>query len=184
MDFKQLEYFVHAAEFGNVSRAASFLGVTQPALSRQIRLLEVELRQALLIRNGRGVVLTDAGRRLLSYGLGILQQVDHAKRALAEERGTPVGNVSVGMPPSIGRLLTVALVKEFKQRFPRAQLRVTEGLSVHTEEWLKLGTIDIGLLYNPVPSEAIETFPLMEERMYLMSPAPPGWGSGLLGPPV
>jgi LysR family nitrogen assimilation transcriptional regulator len=184
MDLKQLEYFVHAAEFGNVSRAASFMGVSQPALSRQIRLLEVELRQSLLIRNGRGVALTDAGRRLLTYGVAILQQVDHAKHALEEDSGALVGNVSVGIPPSVGRLMTVALVKEFQRRFPKARLRVAEGLSAHIEEWLKLGTIDIGLLYNPVPSEAIETFPLMEEPLYLMSPAPPGSESDPIGPPV
>ena len=54
MDLKQLEYFVRVAELGSFTRAAIELDVAQPALSRQVRLLEVELRQNLLVRNGRG----------------------------------------------------------------------------------------------------------------------------------
>jgi DNA-binding transcriptional LysR family regulator len=60
MDLKQLEYFRHVAELGSFTRAASFLSVVQPALSRQVRQLEIELGQSLFERNGRGVVLTAA----------------------------------------------------------------------------------------------------------------------------
>ena len=62
MDLKQLEYFVRVAELGSFTRAAIELDVAQPALSRQVRLLEVELRQNLLVRNGRGAVPTEAGK--------------------------------------------------------------------------------------------------------------------------
>ena len=54
MDLKQIEYFVRVAELGSFTRASVVLNVAQPALSRQVRLLEVELRQNLLVRNGRG----------------------------------------------------------------------------------------------------------------------------------
>ena len=60
MDLKQLEYFVRVAELGSFTRAAGVLNIAQPALSRQVRLLEVELRQNLLLRNGRGVTMTEA----------------------------------------------------------------------------------------------------------------------------
>ena len=73
MDLKQLEYFVHVAEFGSFTQSSRFLRVAQPALSRQVRALEVELRQTLFERNGRGVTLTEAGRRLLDHARGILQ---------------------------------------------------------------------------------------------------------------
>jgi DNA-binding transcriptional LysR family regulator len=61
MDFKQIETFVQVAELGSFTRAASVLRVAQPALSRQVRALEVDLRQTLFARNGRGVTLTEAG---------------------------------------------------------------------------------------------------------------------------
>ena len=98
MDLKQLEYFVHVAEFGSFTRASAFLRVAQPALSRQIRSLEVELRQTLFERNGRGVTLTEAGKRLLAHGRGILQQVDRARQDMEDQRGAGSGHLSVGMP--------------------------------------------------------------------------------------
>ena len=71
MDLRQLEYFVHVADAGSFSKAAQLLVVAQPALSRQIRSLEVELRQTLFLRNGRGVTLTPPGGRLLAHARGI-----------------------------------------------------------------------------------------------------------------
>ena len=106
MDFKQIEYFVQVAELGSFTRAASVLRVAQPALSRQVRSLEVELRQNLLLRNGRGVTLTEAGTRLLAHGRGILQQLQRARQDLEEQRGAASGLLSIGLPPSLSRSLT------------------------------------------------------------------------------
>ena len=93
MDFKQIEYFVQVAELGSFTRAASVLRVAQPALSRQVRALEVDLRQTLFDRNGRGVTLTEAGKRLLAHGRGILQQVQRARQDLEDQRGAASGAV-------------------------------------------------------------------------------------------
>ena len=67
VNLKQLEYFVKVAELGSFSRAAVLLDIAQPALSRQVRALETDLRETLLLRNGRGVALTEAGRRYHSH---------------------------------------------------------------------------------------------------------------------
>ena len=136
MNLKQLEYFVHVAELGSFTRAAEHLSIAQPALSRQVRQLEIELRQNLLTRNGRGVAPTDAGRRLLEHGRGILHQVARAREDLEEMRGAPLGHVTLGVPPTVGRLVTATLVEEFRQRFPKATLGIVEGLSVNVTEWL------------------------------------------------
>ena len=69
MDLKQIEYFVRVAELGSFTRASVVLDIAQPALSRQVRLLEVELRQNLLVRNGRGATPTEAGKLLLEHCL-------------------------------------------------------------------------------------------------------------------
>ena len=79
MDLKQIEYCVRVAELGSFTRAAVVLNIAQPALSRQVRLLEVELRQNLLVRNGRGAIPTEAGKVLLEHGRGILHQVERAR---------------------------------------------------------------------------------------------------------
>ena len=73
MNLKQLEYFVRVAELGSFSKAAMILNIAQPALSRQVRLLETDLHVNLLTRNGRGVVLTEVGQRLFDHSVGILQ---------------------------------------------------------------------------------------------------------------
>src|SRR3954471_24677434 len=136
MDLKQLEYFVHVAELGSFTRAASFLSIAQPALSRQVRSLEVELRQSLFERNGRGVTLTEAGSRLLAHGRGILQQVERARLDMEDHRGAATGRLVIALPPSVSRTLTSPLVAAFRARFPKATLSVVEGLSTYVLEWL------------------------------------------------
>ena len=169
MDLKQLEYFVHVAELGSFTRASSVLRVAQPALSRQVRSLEVELRQPLFDRNGRGVTLTEAGKRLLAHGRGILQQVERARQDLEDQRGAATGHLAVGLPPSLSRTLTAPLVEAFRARFPRATLTVVEGLSAYALEWLALGRIDAAAVYNVAPSAAIELQPVQDEPLYLVS---------------
>ncbi|HSV54974.1 MAG TPA: LysR substrate-binding domain-containing protein [Burkholderiaceae bacterium] len=168
MDLRQLEYFVRVAELGSFTRAASALDVAQPALSRQVRLLEVELRQNLLVRNGRGALPTEAGKLLLDHGRGILHQVERAKEELGRVRGALAGRVAIGLPPSVAKAMAVPLIREFRSRMPDATLSISEGLSVAMQESLANGRLDIALLYNAVPSPEIELTPLLEENLFLV----------------
>jgi LysR family nitrogen assimilation transcriptional regulator len=169
MDLKQLEYFVHVAELGSFTRAASFLSIAQPALSRQVRSLEVELRQSLFERNGRGVTLTEAGTRLLAHGRGILQQVERARLDMEDHRGAATGRLVIALPPSVSRTLTGPLVAAFRARFPKATLSVVEGLSTYVLEWLAIGRVDCAVVYNVAPSAAIDLVPVLDEQLYLVS---------------
>jgi len=174
MDLKQLEYFVNVVDLGGFSRAARVLGVAQPAISRQVRGLEVELRQVLLLRNGRGAMPTDAGKRLLEHARGILAQVDRARRDVDESKGAAVGKVVVGLPPTFARHLTVPFVRAFRQDYPRASLSIVEGLSSTIQEWLEVGRVDVGLVYNPTASPAIDVRILLEEPLCLIGPRKEG----------
>lgn len=169
MDLKQLAYFVHVAEMGSFTRASAYLQVAQPALSRQVRALEVELRQPLLQRNGRGATPTEAGKRLLAHARGILQQVQRARDDLEDQRGAAAGRLAIALPPSVGRSLTTPLVKAFREALPRASLSVVEGLSTYALEWLAMGRVDCAVVYNVTPSPAIELQPLLDETLYLVS---------------
>ena len=169
MDLKQLEYFVNVVDLGGFSRASRLLGVAQPAISRQIRSLEVELRQNLLLRNGRGAAPTAAGKRLLEHARGILQQVDRARREVDESKDAPVGHVVVGLPPTVARHLTLPVVREFRQRYPGGSLSIVEGLSVTIHEWLHVGRVDVAVVYNTVASPAVDSKPLLEEQLCLIS---------------
>jgi LysR family transcriptional regulator, nitrogen assimilation regulatory protein len=172
MDLKQLEYFRHVAELGSFTRAASFLSVVQPALSRQVRQLETELGQNLFERNGRGVVLTDAGTRLLEHARGILTQVGRARQELEDQRNGDSGHFTLGLPPTLGRSVTVPLVKAFDRRLPNAQFATVEGLSAYIVEWLNLGRIDCALIYNAPGSSTLDLQPLLDEQLFLIAPLP------------
>ncbi len=173
MDLKQLEYFRHVAELGSFTRAASFLSVVQPALSRQVRQLEVELGQNLFERNGRGVVLTDAGTRLLEHTRGILMQIGRARQELEDQRNGDSGHFALGLPPSLGRSVTVPLVKAFARLLPNAKLATVEGLSAYILEWLNIGRVDCALVYNAPASPAVDVQPLLEEQLFLIAPRAP-----------
>lgn len=169
MDLKQLEYFVRVAELGSFTRASIALDIAQPALSRQIRLLEVELRQSLLTRNGRGALPTEAGNLLLKHGRGILHQVDVAREELGAVRGALAGRVSIGLPPSLSRLITVPLTRAFRHQLPQAHLTLTEGFSVVMYEGLRVGNLDMAVLYNPEHSPEVEMTTLHSEELVLIS---------------
>jgi len=168
MDLKQIEYFVRVAELGSFTRASVVLDIAQPALSRQVRLLEVELRQNLLVRNGRGAIPTEAGKLLLEHGRGILHQVERAREELGRVRGALAGRVAIGLPPTMAKVLTVPLTRAFRVQMPDAALAISEGLSVAMRESLTTGLLDIALLYNTPASPGIEITPLLEEDLFLV----------------
>ncbi len=172
MDFKQLRYFVQVAQLGSFTKAALALDVAQPALSRQIRALEVELRQTLLLRDGRGAKVTEAGKQLLEHGLGILHQVDRALEDLGRVQGRLAGHVVVGMPTTLARRLAVPLMRSFRQQLPDARLSIREGLSVDLTEDLQIGRLDIALLYNPQHPQDLETKAISQEHLVLIQRKP------------
>jgi LysR family nitrogen assimilation transcriptional regulator len=177
MDLKQLEYFRHVAELGSFTRAAAFLSVVQPALSRQVRQLEVELGQNLFERNGRGVVLTDAGSRLLEHTRGILTQIGRARQELEDQRNGDSGHVALGLPPSLGSSVTVPLVKAFEKLLPNARLATVEGLSAYILEWLSVGRVDCALVYNATASDTVDVQPLLDDQLFLIAPQAPRTGA-------
>lgn len=170
MDLKQLRYFQQVAQQGSYTRAADILGVAQPVLSRQIRLLETELRQNLLTRHGRGVSLTEAGRILLEHCRIITQQIEMIQEDLSLNSGKLSGHITLGLPPTIAKLLSLPIIRQFREVLPDAQLRITEGLSALLQDRLVQGKINMALLYNPAYSAGVDKQLVYEERLYLMAP--------------
>nr|WP_255494722.1 LysR substrate-binding domain-containing protein [Luteibacter sp. Sphag1AF] len=165
---KHLQSFIRIVEFGSLTRAAATLDVSQSLLSRQVRQLEMELGTHLLERNGRGVSATEAGRQLVEHGRGILRQVEVARLQLGQARGAQGGKLAIGLPPSVGALLTVDLVMRFRERYPAAQISVVEGLSASLLEWLQLGRLDCALLYNPPVNTNMRYRHVHSEPLYLI----------------
>lgn len=171
LDLRQLQLFAAVAEFGSFSRAAVVLSISQPVLSRQIRALEEKLGTTLLYRNGRGIVLTEAGTLLKDYSNAILEQVSRATTEIAALHSNPRGMITIGMPPSVGIVLTCRLVQNFRAQFPLISIRVVEGYSGHLLEWLVMGKIDVAVLYNTPRMNNLLCEPLLRDELFLLGPA-------------
>ncbi len=108
----------------------------------------------------------------------VLQLVSHAREDLGASRDEPVGRVTIGLPPSIGRQFTLPLIDRFTKELPAARLAIVEGLSSHIVEWVTTGRVDVGLVYNPDAQPGLEIVPLLQEELGLVSFAPTGQGRG------
>lgn len=169
MDLTRLQYFVAVAEAGSLSRAAAALHMSQPALSRQVLLLEEELGQRLFERTGRGVQATDSGTALLAHARGIFDLAERARTDMQERQASPRGKLTVGLPPRLAHGLTADLVERFHARFPEATVTVVEGLSIRLREWLVAGRVDLALLFDPPPSPQLQQENLLREPLVLIS---------------
>jgi LysR family transcriptional regulator, nitrogen assimilation regulatory protein len=169
VDLKQLEYFVRVVELGSFTRAAAMLHVAQPALSRQVRQLELELRTPLLVRNGRGVTTTPSGERLLEHGRGILRQVARAKQDIEDANTKRAGRIAIGMPASIAEALTTPLIERLRRELADATITVLQGRSTQLQEWLWSGRLDMAVLFDAPASPLLESTDLLIERLYLVS---------------
>ena len=149
MDLRQLRTFSCVAELGSLSKASDTLRVAQPALSRQIKLLEHELRAELFTRNGRGMVLTDAGRLLLARTAGIVRQIDQVRDEIQSAGGPPSGRVVLGLVPTVSCVISARLARRTVDAYPGISLCIVESYSGHLMEWLHRGEMDLALIYGP-----------------------------------
>ena len=175
MDLKQLRSFREIAEAGSLCRAADRLRLAQPALSRQIRLLEAEAGLALFTRHGRGMALTEAGRELLARISGPLRQLEGAFAEVRALSGAVAGQVALGMMPTVAAVLAGPLARRVAERHPAVSLRIVEGYTGHLIEWVQRGATDATLLYGPASDLHLPVRDLFIEALVLAGPP----GSGL-----
>lgn len=172
VDLTRLRYFAAVAEAGSFSRGAAALHLSQPALSRQVLLLEEELGVPLLLRNGRGAELTEAGRSLLAHAHGIFEAADRARAEMRDRQASPQGRVTIGLPPRVAQVLAGDLVAQFRAELPDAVPSVVEGLSIRLREWLLAGRLDMAILFDPPASPQIQEETLAREPLVLIGPEP------------
>ena len=180
MDISQLRSFVAVAEIGSYIKASDLLAIPQPTLSRQVRALEVELRACLFHRHGRGVRLTDRGKKFIEYARSVLHTIDAAVLSVRDSEAEYTGHLIVGLTPSIGRILIPTLAPRLTARFSQAQISLTEGLSGALYERVLLGQIDFAVLLSPASSPNLTIEPLATEQLYLIGSQPAGSGSSAI----
>ena len=165
MDLRQLHYFLAVAETLNVSRAATRVFISQPALSRQLQLLEEELGVTLFERKARGVSLTDAGVMLQQRAITVMKDVASMREDVGSQALEPVGTVTLGIPSALRHLLTARVAARFSLQFPKALLRIREGTSRDIRDRVASGETDIALFSTEEPSSPFECRPILSEQL-------------------
>lgn len=140
--------FLLVAELGSLTRAATVYGTTQPHVSRQIAELEGECGGRLFQRTGRGVVLTELGKRIAPRVRSWIADTDQLTNDIRATAGTPVGTVRIGILPSTAHPLVTTLYYRLKADYPMVQLAVREGQGAQLETWLDEGDVDLAILYR------------------------------------
>lgn len=169
MDFKQLRAFLTVADTGNVTRAAEVLHLVQPAVSRQLKLLEEDIGTPLFDRERHGMALTDAGKALVEYARRAMLELDRARVEISgAASGVVSGLVTLGLLPSTIDVLSSPLVAAVAARYPAVRMRIAMGYAGTLRRWLASGEVDAALLYGAERSAEMECTPLVEEPLWVI----------------
>ena len=153
MELRRLELFALVAELGSLSKAAKAADMAQSLVSRNIAQLEQEWGDRLFQRTGRGVVLSDFGRRVQPDIQLLLDQAERLRSAVKEAAGVPTGTVHIGILPSMSRILVARLFADMQITAPAVRLHFIEGFSGYLDEQLLSGRLDFAIInrYGPSP---------------------------------
>lgn len=146
MKLQQLELLAAVVDHGGIRAAARGLQLSQAAVTKALRQLEQEAGVPLLVRKPRGVLLTDAGARLLARARAIARQVELARDELRQAAGQAQGSVRVGVTPFVCFGALGPAFRWFRQRWPAVQVQVIEGLMARVLPRLRDGTLDLALV--------------------------------------
>lgn len=170
MEIHQLRYFVAVAEEGSFSNAAEREHVSQPSLSQQIQKLEGELNQQLFDRLPRAVVLTEAGRCLLTYARKILTEIADARRCVAALEAEVAGKLAVGAIPSIALFVLPRLIGSFRRSYPKVTFELFEDTTDKLAQRLEDGTLDLAIATTAQETPRLATYSLGKEPLLMLLP--------------
>src|SRR5260370_25102042 len=148
MDLRLLHAFIRIAELGSFGRAAEALNAPQPTVSRQITALEQEVGSRLFTRHRRGVSLTQAGVLFRDHAVAALRSLDQAKAEITAQAHEPTGTVSLGLPPSLLKVLSGPVVDRFARRYPKGLFHVYAAISQALEELILTQQVDLAVLIS------------------------------------
>ena len=168
IDSKRLRYFQVTARYGSFTKAEEVLGVAQPAISRQVQMLEKELGVVLFERNGRGVRLTDVGSQVFERASNVLCALSELKDAAAASRVGADGRVRLGLIPTVASNHAVELINLLSERFPKIELKIREGPTGIVHNWLAEDEVDVAILVGPSGHPAFAEQELLSETLYLV----------------
>jgi DNA-binding transcriptional LysR family regulator len=170
MELTQLKYFVTIAETLSFTRAADVVHVSQPALSYQMKRLEEELGVQLFDRHGRSISLTPDGMVFLPLAQGVLSRANESIRMVRDYSGVEIGEVMMGVAPSVSTYLMPELLASFHQVFPRVRVDMVEDGDQQLRRRVSSGSMDFAVVANPGSPSSVNISPLGSEDLMVVVP--------------
>ncbi|AJI22595.1 LysR family transcriptional regulator [Priestia megaterium] len=167
MEVRVLRYFLTVAREGNITRAADFLHVTQPTLSRQLKDLEQELGKKLFIRSSHSIILTDEGMLLRNRAEEIVNMMNKLEAEFSSMEETIGGDVYIGGGETEAMKHIARVAKDVQVRYPNIRYHLYSGNEEDITERLDKGLLDFGILIQPAD---------ISKYNYLNMPAKDVWG--------
>ncbi|MEV5834927.1 LysR family transcriptional regulator [Nocardia sp. NPDC052112] len=167
MDTHRLKYFLRIADEGSMTQAATVLGIAQPALSRQVRMLEQDLGVTLFRRTARGVELTEEGERLRATTAGPLRQLELAVQYIGSPLARVERGLHFGILPTAAPTLAGPLLASLGAAFPRVSFHVTVAGTDQLVEGMLKGAIDTAVI-NPVTDDRLFCRDLLLEDLVVV----------------
>jgi LysR family transcriptional regulator, nitrogen assimilation regulatory protein len=168
VDIRQLANFVQIVDAGSLTRAATTIGVAQPALTFQIARLEEELGCQLLIRSTRGVHPTEPGTILYREAHTILRQLQRIPQTLRAALGDPRGEVAIGFPNSLAPFFSSEVAAAVQKRYPHVKLHIFEGESVVQREQIAKNRLELAFICEHHPAPELHHRLLFKQRLAML----------------
>lgn len=170
VDIQQLRYFARVAELKSFTKAAASLHIAQPALTRQVRLLEEDLGTTLLFRHSRGAEPTEAGLRLLAGADSLFRLLQNTLADVVASNSLITGTLRIGFPPSLGDLLMSSAIVDFRARHPDVTLTLQEGYSHTLRDALLGDRLDLAVLSGQPRNPLLVDTHLLDEQLWIIRP--------------
>lgn len=170
MEIRVLQYFLAAAREENITKAAAFLHITQPTLSRQLMQLEEELGVKLFRRGKHNILLTEDGMLLRRRAQEIVDLAEKAAKELKHEEETVSGEISIGCGETRNMKPLSEMMTSFQQKYPDVSIHIYTAIADDVKERLENGLLDMGFLLEPVEISRYQyvRMPLKEKWQVLM----------------
>jgi LysR family nitrogen assimilation transcriptional regulator len=168
LDLRQLAYFLEICEGASISQASHRANVSQPALSRQLKLLEQELGVELFIRTARGSALTDAGTILRERADRLLKDVGTLRHDVVSSALEPRGELTVGTLTSLLAYLAAPALSSFRTKYPNVSFRIKEGTSRAMRDAVASGRVDVAFVSMIEDIAGFKVCPLVTEKLFLV----------------
>lgn len=172
VDIRRLRYFLAVCDHGGFSRAAVAIGVAQPALTRQVQLLEQELGVELVTRNGRSALPTGAGQSLMVEARQHLTELDHLVERIRRDFGQTPRRVVLGICPTITAMFLDHIREGLHQADSGLELSVVEAYSGDLRNLMASGGLDLAISYGSADDGRHRALDLLTERLVHVTPGP------------